>query len=77
VQNVEQVSFSGDLARSENREVLYVTERAVFRLAADGVELVEVAPGIDIERDVLSQMDFRPLIRQVKTMRTDDWLQVV
>jgi propionate CoA-transferase len=73
VQSVEQVSFSGDFARSENREVLYVTERAVFRLAADGVELIEVAPGIQIERDILSQMDFQPVIRNVKTMRCDDW----
>jgi propionate CoA-transferase len=42
--------------------VLYVTERAVFRRAADGVELVEVAPGIDVERDILAHMAFRPRI---------------
>jgi len=43
--------------------VLYVTERCVFILTPDGLELVEVAPGIDIERDILARMDFRPIIR--------------
>ena len=56
-------------AASGGRPVLYVTERAVFRLCpGDGIELVEVAPGIDAEAQVLSQMYFRPIIRDVKTM---------
>jgi propionate CoA-transferase len=45
-----------------------VTERCVFKLEADGVHLVEVAPGIDIERDILSQMDFRPVVGDVAPM---------
>ena len=68
VDQVEQVSFSGEVARQKGQDVLYVTERAVFRLTADGLELIEVAPGIDIQRDVLDQMAFRPVIRHVETM---------
>jgi propionate CoA-transferase len=60
--HVEQITFSGDYARRQNREVLYVTERAVFRLDAEGFVLAEVAPGIDIDKDVLALMDFRPRI---------------
>ena len=59
---VEHRTFSGALARSGGQPVLYVTERCVFRLADGGLELTEVAPGIDIERDILAHMDFEPLI---------------
>ena len=60
VQAVEHRTFSGREARRRGQEVLYVTERAVFRLADDGIELIEVAPGIDPARDVLAHMDFAP-----------------
>ncbi len=69
VHAVQQVSFSGELARSLNRDVLYVTERAVFRLIPEGLELIEVAPGIDIESQVLAVMDFEPVINRVQVMR--------
>ncbi len=63
VQKVEQVTFSAAQARKSGTLVLYVTERCVFKLGAEGVELTEVAPGVNIERDILAQMDFRPLVR--------------
>jgi propionate CoA-transferase len=69
VRRVEQVTFSGDYARSRGQQVLYVTERAVFRLGRDGVELIEVAPGIDLERDIRGRMEFPLRIgRELKAM---------
>jgi len=69
VREVEHRTFSGPYAVARGQQVLYVTERCVFRLSADGLELVEVAPGIDIERDILAKMDFEPVIRGTpKTM---------
>ncbi len=62
VADVAQISFSGAVARAQGQEVLYVTERAVFRLAEQGVQLVEVAKGLDIERDIVQRMGFMPLI---------------
>ena len=68
VDQVERITFSSDFAIKHRQEVLYVTERAVFRLASEGLELIEIAPGIEIERDILPFMDFRPLISAVGTM---------
>jgi propionate CoA-transferase len=62
VRQVEHRTFSGRHAWLRRQPVLYVTERCVFQLAENGLELVEVAPGIDIERDILAQMEFEPLI---------------
>jgi propionate CoA-transferase len=68
VKDVQQVSFSGPIAREAERDVMFVTERAVFRLLRDGIELIEVAPGIDVQRDVVSKMEFLPIIRSVGRM---------
>ena len=69
VEQVEQVSFSGPWARGHQKDVIVVTERAVLRLQSDGWELIEVAPGIDIESQVIGLMKFRPIVRDVKRMR--------
>ncbi len=68
VEQVEQVSFSGQRARAVGQPVLFITERAVFRLTGEGLELIEIAPGIDLASQVLDQMGFRPIVRQVRTM---------
>ncbi len=101
LKRVEQVSFSGRLAREglgesgipltrpsgtlsptgvegrgegalrpteTKREILYITERAVFQLVKEGLELIEIAPGIDLQKQILDQMDFAPIIRNPKPM---------
>jgi len=62
VNRVEQITFSGTYARKVGKPILYVTERAVFSLEADGLTLIEVAPGLDVEKDIISAMEFRPRI---------------
>jgi propionate CoA-transferase len=67
---VEDIAFSGTYAWSVGQKAVYVTERAVFELTADGLMLTEIAPGIDLEKDILAQMEFKPVISpDLKTMR--------
>ncbi|CAN5436697.1 acyl CoA:acetate/3-ketoacid CoA transferase [soil metagenome] len=69
IEEVEHRTFSGEYAMKRGQPVLYITERCVFRLVQEGLELIEIAPGIDLERDVIAQMSFRPLVSpQLKLM---------
>ena len=69
VEHVPEITFNGKLAVERGQEVLIITERAVFQLTKDGVMLTEIAPGIDLERDIFSQMAFRPIVSpQLKEM---------
>ena len=62
VEKVDQITFAGEQAALRGQEVIYVTERAVFRLTANGIALTEVAPGVCVEKDVLKCMSFTPTI---------------
>ncbi|MCZ6474139.1 MAG: acyl CoA:acetate/3-ketoacid CoA transferase [SAR324 cluster bacterium] len=68
IKDVEQISFSAKIAAEAKQPVLFVTERCVFRLAEGGLELIEVAPGIDIERDILPGLEFEPIIGEPALM---------
>ncbi|MDP2792804.1 MAG: hypothetical protein Q8O25_01775, partial [Sulfurisoma sp.] len=63
VQQVEHRTFSGPVAAKSGKTVLYITERCVFRLCAEGLELIEIAPDIDLQRDILERMEFAPILR--------------
>src|SRR3954467_13754099 len=68
VEAVEQITFSGAYAAETGQPVFYVTERCVFRRTPAGMELTEVTPGIDVERDILGQMGFKPIVKDPKPM---------
>ena len=63
VTEVEHRTFSGAQAAKWGKTVLYVTERCVFRLSTEGLELIEIAPGVDLQKDILDRMDFAPIMR--------------
>eukprot|EP00727_Mastigamoeba_balamuthi_P003155 m51a1_g12837 putative coenzyme a transferase (525) ;mRNA; r:231-2433 len=71
VREVEHITFSARVALESGQSVLYVTERCVFKLVPEGLELVEVAPGVDVERDVLANMQFSPIVRSLPVTMDD------
>ena len=68
VRDVDQVTFSSRRALERGQPVLYVTERAVFELTDQGLELVEIAPGVDLEKEVIGLVDFEPIVNEPKLM---------
>ncbi len=75
---VGQVTFSGERARRRGQVVRCITERCVFALAKDGVELLEIAPGVDLQHDVLDRMEFTPIVRaEPKIMDSEMFLPAV
>lgn len=64
VREVEQTTFSGPYAAKSGQSIVYITERCVFQLGEEGLELTEIAPGIDLEKDILALIDFKPVIRR-------------
>ena len=71
VEKVDQITFNGPLAREKGQEVIICTERAVFQLVKEGVMIIEIAPGVDLERDIFGHMGFKPIVsKDLKVMDT-------
>ena len=79
--DVDQVSFSGRDALTKGQRIIYITERCVFQLVEEGVELIEIAPGISMEKDILPFLDFKPIVSKVikemeKVLFTDGTMNI-
>ncbi len=68
VEEVEHRTFSGAYALKRGQPVLYITERCVMQLTPEGMEVIEIAPGIDLDRDILARMAFRPIVKNPRLM---------
>lgn len=68
IDHVQQITFSGEYGAAVGQNVLYITERAVFKLTKEGLKLIELAPGVDLQKDVLDQMEFAPIVDEYKLM---------
>lgn len=68
IERVEQITYSGVYARKVKQPAVYVTERAVFELTDEGLELIEIAPGVDLEKDILAHMEFKPIMKNIRLM---------
>lgn len=68
VDQVEHMTFGGRYSAEQGKYVRYVTERCVFALTKEGLELIEIAPGMDLEKDILALMDFKPIIKDLRVM---------
>lgn len=64
VEEVEHRTFSGEQAAKTDKDVLYITERCVFKLTPQGLALTEIAPGVDLQKDILDRMAFKPIIHE-------------
>ncbi|NNS69991.1 acyl CoA:acetate/3-ketoacid CoA transferase [Escherichia coli] len=62
IRELPEITFSGKIALERGMDVRYITERAVFTLKEDGLHLIEIAPGVDLQKDILDKMDFTPVI---------------
>lgn len=65
---VEQITYSGEYGVESGQTVYYITERALFKLVPGGLELLEIAPGVDLQKDILDKMEFTPIMNDVKVM---------
>jgi len=68
VPSVSQITFSGRYSQEMEQKIIYITERCVFKMTPNGLELTEIAPGIDIQADIIDHMGFAPIIRSPKQM---------
>jgi propionate CoA-transferase len=65
IDKVDQITFNGEYERAKGgRKILYVTERAVLELRPEGLTLTEIAPGVDLQKDILDQMEFVPVVSE-------------
>ena len=77
VNQVEQITFSGKQAIAEGHQSLYVTERCVFELKSDGMHLIEIAPGVNLQTDILDQMDFKPIVPSTPATTNKDFYREI